>query len=119
MTAPGRPVGTARLDDQDVQDLLTAASDGIGYWCTRLQVSTANRLVRITERTYDQTAQYTLTFDHLADTYAGILTHEECLGPMLHGYFRSAAEENDLGWIDAGAADAWLQIATFGHARHG
>ena len=116
------------ITDENLSDLRTTAwYGGITYWATD-PVSEAPEGTIISLRTEDYDVvplDFHLSAAALGEAFSRIISRQTRIADWLHEYFIEAWENRDpkegldMGFIDAVAADAWVQVACFGSVVYG
>jgi hypothetical protein len=120
-----------RLTEQDRSDILvTAIEGGIGYWAGAERIDRDEDLNILRADLYDRytedeegephtTTCSLTTKDTALDRAMERILDESLCGDWIVQYVRDAVEHDDLGFIDATAADVIVQVAMFGEVIFG
>lgn len=104
---------TPMLTDENVEDLVDCAGDGIGYWASRGEVNVVEKTYRVIERGDNPTngetpADKTLTWDDIRASFAYLASEGK-----LPDWQMREIEFNNLGFA-AEVGDMVVQHAMFG-----
>ena len=108
---------TPILSDQDVENLIDCAGDGIGYWATSGAVDADAKTYHVIEADLESpasdTGEKTLTFDEIREAFVLLASKD-----LLPAFQMREIEEDDL-CFDATVGDMTIQQAMFGELVFG